>query len=226
MKSVQSAVLMPTIAIAALFAGSVLVSTPAQAETTSRSKYTQSGKSGYVYEGNGTDCGWESTSFDFSQSLSKSGYNRSSSNSGYFYSYSYNWCDESYRDCYGYIDLSTFNMSKQTAQVQGAGAVQCYGSDSNGYWNSWSENVAVDANLTCSGDYISTSKYKDRSSYSGPWGTTNYSSSGSGSYCDAKATGTITGDGGMNIALGQSGSSSGQLGEWKNRTTTIDTYTP
>uniref|UniRef100_UPI004055B7FA hypothetical protein n=1 Tax=Candidatus Electronema sp. TaxID=2698783 RepID=UPI004055B7FA len=225
MKSVQSAVLMRTVVITVV-AGAVMMSTSAQAETTSRSKYTESGKGGYVYEGNGTDCGWESTSLDFSQLLSKSGYNRSTSNSGYFYSYSYNWCDGSYKSCYGYIDLSTLNMSKQDAQVQGTGAVQCYGSDSSGYWNSWPENITVDANLTCLGDYTSTSKYKDRSSYSGPWGTATYNYSGSGSYCDAKATGTITGDGGMNISLGQSSSSSGQLGEWKNRTTTIETYTP
>jgi hypothetical protein len=118
-------------------------------------------------------------------------------------------------------------VSGNKATVQGAGAIGCYGYSSLGGYSSYTENITTELAVTCSGEYSYNDKYNQRTTYVGPWGADTYSYSGKGSYCSAKATGSITGDIDTNITLGQANYYSyAELGDWKNRSTSVTKYKP
>lgn len=226
METAKKVVGLSMAAVAVLVSGTVLFSAPAQAEV-SKYKYSSSGKSGYVSIYNYPSCGYEQSSLDFSQSLSRDGSGKSTSKGGYFSSYSENQCDGSYKQCYGWVDLSNLSIVKGNGTAQGTGAVSCYtGSWYGGGYSSYTENITVNVALTCSGAYTTHSKYTNRSTSSGPWGTDTYTSTSAGSVCDATASGSIIGDVDTNITIEQAPYISAQLSDWKNRDMYITKYRP
>lgn len=226
MKTVKKVVGLSMAAVAVLVSGTVLIIAPASADIT-KSKYTESGKGGYVSIYNYQDCGESYASLDFSQSLYKDGSNKSTSNSSYFYLSSYNWCDDTYKWCDGYIDLPNFNISNslKNGHIKGTNAVSCVSGSWWGGYSGYTENITADVTLTCPNTAVND-KYRDRYTSSGPWGKAVYSYSANGSYCDgAQATGSITGDVDTNITIAQE-NSYGYLSNWKNKSASVEKYKP
>jgi len=197
-------------------------------------QYRSSGKNAYInfYSYDESGCGYTGGYMQVSESMYRDNQNGRSNpvSMGYVSLYSDNWCNSSYRYGYGEINLSALNIPKSlsNATAHGAGSItwdECSWDETSSAYscNNKSENITVDIEITAM-DSMVTNRSTNSSVSSGPWGTSTYSSRSNGTYRDANATGSISGDAGTSIDV--STSSYSQIANWISGYMSIQKYKP